>query len=79
MTKIKRQTISVVLFILMFLCLGLGIFASRASAEPSGTAEAYYIQEDRETLGMWYTGEDGTKARKDLLCFTTARRTTATP
>ncbi len=64
MTKIKRQTISVVLFILMFLCLGLGIFASRASAEPSGTAEAYYIQEDRETLGMWYTGEDGTKANR---------------
>lgn len=30
-----------------------------------GLRAAYYLQEDRETLGLWYIGEDGTKANRE--------------
>ena len=62
MTK-KRNLLIVILSIIMTTCLSVGFticpMFNHAYAEAAKSTEAYYLGEDWDTLGMWYTGETG--------------------
>ena len=50
-----------VAFALSLLGFGFTFVNRTVKADSAGNAETYYLGEDRNTMGLWYTGEKGTK------------------
>lgn len=62
MRAIKGKLINVLLlFFVVSLILSICMLVPTQKVRAEQSAEAYYYTEDRSTLGMWYTGEKGTK------------------